>query len=65
VTEARSLSCSQCGRSAPSETDELVLWKGGRLLLAGELDGIAAALLVCPDCANVDSSGDYDQGEGD
>jgi hypothetical protein len=57
------LVCAQCGRPLPSDAAELAGWRNGDLAAAGELDETAAAMLVCPECAADDLSGEYDEGE--
>jgi hypothetical protein len=59
------LRCSQCGRSAPADPDELSRWKHGDLVLAGQLDEAAATMLLCPACVEEDEARDYDEGGGD
>jgi hypothetical protein len=61
------LGCSQCGREAPTAADELVLWKHGELALADPVDpdDAAAAMLLCPACAEEDRARDYEEGSGD
>jgi hypothetical protein len=61
------LGCSQCGREAPTTADELVVWKHGELALAGTLDpdDAAAAMLLCPACADEDAAREYEEGSGD
>jgi hypothetical protein len=57
------LSCSQCGRPAPTEPDELGEWKHGELVVAGEFDEAAATMLLCPECVAEDVSEEYEAGE--
>jgi hypothetical protein len=57
------LYCSQCGRSAPADHDELQSWKHGDLVIAGELDQVTASMLLCPECVQEDLSGEYEAGE--
>jgi len=57
------LGCSQCGRPAPSGSDELASWKHGELMLAGQLDDVTAPMLLCPECAEEDRAGEYEAGE--
>ena len=59
----RSLRCSQCGRDAPVDQDELRRWKHGELVLAGEADEAAPTMLLCPECVAEDSAGEYEAGE--
>jgi hypothetical protein len=56
------LDCSQCGRPLPEDVDELERWRHGPLLLAGELDADAVALLLCPDCVEEEHSRAFDEG---
>ena len=56
--------CSQCGRKAPAEPDELARWRHGDLALAGELDEVSAGLLLCPDCLLEGEAKDYEEGGG-
>jgi hypothetical protein len=49
-----SLRCSQCGRPAPADREELRGWKHGELVVAGELDEVAATMLLCPECVEED-----------
>jgi hypothetical protein len=57
------LGCAQCGRPLPSNEAELAGWSNGGLVAAGELDETAAGILVCPECAQDDRIGEYDEGE--
>jgi hypothetical protein len=59
------LACSQCGREAPSNPDQLRRWKNGELLLAGEVDELTATMLLCPACDAEDRAGEYEEGAGD
>jgi hypothetical protein len=54
--------CSQCGRPLPGTADEIERWHHGPLLLAGDLDEDAAALLLCPDCVEEEHSRAFDEG---
>ena len=56
--------CSQCGRDAPVDRSELASWKNGDLALNGELDGVAAAMLLCPTCSEEDRDQKYEAGGG-
>ena len=58
-----SLQCSQCGRAAPTDPDQLGSWMHGELVATGELDELTAAMLLCPDCVTEDVSREYDVGE--
>jgi hypothetical protein len=58
------LTCSQCGREAPTSADELISWKHGELALAGTLDDVAEPMLLCPACAAEDEAHDYEEGSG-
>jgi hypothetical protein len=58
-----SLRCSQCGRAAPTDNDQLRDWKHGELVFAGELDEMAAAMLLCPECVEEDRTEEYEAGE--
>lgn len=57
------LACAQCGRSLPRDATELARWNHGELAASGELDEIAAGMLLCPDCAEDDQLGEYEEGE--
>lgn len=59
------LRCAQCGRPLPAALPERARWRQGREAVAGELDELTAAMLLCPDCAEDDRVGAYDAGEGD
>ena len=58
-----SLGCAQCGRPLPSDAAELARWNFGDLAVSGELDETAAGMLLCPDCAEDDLLGEYEEGE--
>jgi hypothetical protein len=58
-----SLGCSQCGRELPADADELRRWGQGSLAVTGELDEVTASMLLCPDCAEDDRAGEYEEGE--
>ena len=53
--------CSQCGRAAPRDHDELVNWRHGELALEEEL---GEGLLLCPDCEAEDRERAFEEGEG-
>jgi hypothetical protein len=55
--------CSQCGRAAPADPDELRTWRHGDLAVAGEPDEATVAMLLCPECVEDDLSGEYEAGE--
>jgi hypothetical protein len=57
------LGCAQCGRPLPSDAAELADWRNGDLVAEGELDETVAGMLVCPECAEGDLFGEYDEGE--
>jgi hypothetical protein len=57
------LVCSQCGRSAPTDPEELRSWKHGDLVIAGELDEVTATMLLCPECVQEDLAHEYEEGE--
>jgi hypothetical protein len=57
------IGCAQCGCPLPSEAAELARWKNARLAASGEIDDAAAAMLLCPECADDDRLGDYEEGE--
>lgn len=59
------VTCSQCGREAPSDSDELGRWRHGDVAQAGELDDVVAGLLLCPDCWAEDLEGEFDAGGED
>jgi hypothetical protein len=54
--------CSQCERPLPAAPALIERWRHGSLFLAGELDGEAAALLLCPDCVEEEHTGAFDEG---
>lgn len=54
--------CSQCGREAPSEPEELARWRHGELALEGE---VGEGLLLCPDCDAEDRERAFEEGGGD
>jgi hypothetical protein len=58
-----SLHCSQCGRAAPTDPDELRTWTQGEFSVTGELDELTAAMVLCADCVQEDLSMEYDAGE--
>jgi hypothetical protein len=47
----------------PRDATELARWNHGELAASGELDEIAAGMLLCPDCAEDDLLGEYEEGE--
>jgi hypothetical protein len=47
----------------PRDATELARWNHGELAASGELDEIAAGMLLCPDCAEDDQLGEYEEGE--
>ena len=53
--------CSQCGREAPPDRAELVLWRHGELALEGDA---GEGLLLCPDCDAEDRERAFEEGEG-
>ena len=55
--------CAQCGRPLPSDAAELARWKNSTLAAAGEIDETTAAMLLCPECAEDDRLGEYEEGE--
>ena len=57
------IGCAQCGRPLPDDLAELDRWRNGALAAAGEIDETTAALLVCPECAEDEQSGAYEEGE--
>jgi hypothetical protein len=57
------LGCAQCGRPLPSETAELARWKNATLATSAEIDDATAAMLLCPECADVERLGEYEEGE--
>jgi hypothetical protein len=59
------MTCSQCGREAPTEADEFSQWRHGEVARAGELDDVMAGLLLCPACWAEDLEGDFDAGGED
>lgn len=58
---ATGLACSQCGREAPSEREELATWRHGDIALEGE---IGEGLLLCPECDAEDRERVFEEGEG-
>lgn len=64
IPGALELACAQCGRVIPDDAREVARWRHGYLALAGELDEVSAAMLLCPECAEEASSGGYDPGGG-
>ena len=54
--------CSQCGREAPTDTEELVSWRHGELALDGDVE---EGLLLCPDCDAEHRELAFDEGAGD
>jgi hypothetical protein len=65
VPGALVLACGQCGRPLPDDVEAVARWRHGYLALAGELDEVSAAMLLCPACATEATGGGYDAGEGD
>jgi hypothetical protein len=59
------LACSHCGESLPDDEEAVAGWRHGSLVLAGELDRDATALLLCPDCDAAEQVGAYEEGAGD
>jgi hypothetical protein len=59
------MTCSQCGREAPTEADEFSQWRHGEVARSGELDDVMAGLLLCPACWAEDLEGDFDAGGED
>jgi hypothetical protein len=57
------IGCAQCGRGLPSDPAELARWKNGDLAATREIDATTAAMLVCPECAEDDQLGRYEEGE--
>src|SRR5262245_57079435 len=57
------IGCAQCGRPLPSDAAELARWKNGTLAAAGELDETTAAMLLCPECADEERVGAFEEGE--
>ena len=55
--------CAQCGRPLPSDAAALARWKNRALAGAAEMDETAAAMLLCPECAEDDRLGEYEEGE--
>jgi hypothetical protein len=58
---ATELACSQCGRDAPSDREELTSWRHGEFALEAE---IGEGLLLCPDCDAEASERAFEEGEG-
>ncbi len=57
------LACSQCGRKAPTNPDELRTWRHGELALEAKGE-IGEGLLLCPDCDAEDREREFEEGEG-
>jgi hypothetical protein len=57
--------CSQCGREAPHDSEEVGRWRHGELVVSGELDEVTAGLLLCPTCWAEDLEGEFDAGGED
>ena len=55
--------CAQCGREAPEDPAELAVWRHGELASQAELDEVAAAMILCPECDADNLSGETDAGE--
>jgi hypothetical protein len=55
--------CAQCGRELPSDAAALARWKNRTHTADGELDETTAAMLLCPECAEDDRLGEYEEGE--
>ena len=55
-----SVACSQCGREAPADPDELAAWRHGKLALEGD---VGEGLLLCPDCDAEDREQAFEGGE--
>ncbi len=54
--------CRECGRAAPPlNSDELLRWEGGHLIMAGEPDPTLVSL-VCPSCMVEDRPEDDELG---
>lgn len=58
---ATEFACSQCGREAPTDREELAAWRHGEVALEGE---IGEGLLLCPDCDAEDRDRAFEEGEG-
>jgi len=56
-----SVACSQYGREAPKDPEELAKWRHGELALAGDP---GEGLLLCPDCDAEDRERAFEEGEG-
>jgi ribosomal protein S26 len=55
--------CAQCGRELPNDAAALARWKNRSLTATGEFDETTAAMLLCPECAEDDRLGEYEEGE--
>jgi hypothetical protein len=55
--------CAQCGRAVPTDPAELEGWRHADLATAEELDDVAAAMILCPDCDAEHLAGDFEPGE--
>jgi hypothetical protein len=58
--------CAQCGRELPSDASDaaaLARWKNRTLTADGELDETTTGMLLCPECAEDDRLGEYEEGE--
>jgi hypothetical protein len=54
--------CTKCGRAAPPlDSEEILQWEGGDLVMAGEGDP-ALLSLVCPSCMVADRPDDDEFG---
>jgi hypothetical protein len=54
--------CTECGRAAPPiDSDEILEWEGGHLVMAGETDPLVLSL-VCPNCMAADRPADDELG---
>jgi hypothetical protein len=57
------IGCAQCGSPLPSEAAVLARWKNATLAASGETDDATAAMLLCPECADEERLGEYEEGE--
>lgn len=56
------LACSQCGREAPSDLDELMHWECGPIAVRGDFPEVIDALLLCPDCIEEEHRRAFEEG---
>ena len=59
------LACSQCGRRAPDDPDELMCWACGSIAVRGDFPEAIDALLLCPECVEEGHAHEFDEGGTD